>query len=170
MDPKKLNMPLEGKDIAGLKAGDRVLLSGIMYTARDAAHLRGIPFDPKGQVIFYAGPTPGKNGRLIGSIGPTTASRMDPFMKPLLEKGLAATIGKGTRSEEVKKLHKKHKAIYFVATGGAAALLARTVKKAEVFEYGDLGPEAVLKLDVFDFPAIVAYDIHGGDAFEKINN
>jgi len=159
-----IKTPLDKKTIEGLKAGDRVLISGSLYVARDAAHQKGLPFDVKGQIIFYAGPTPGDP---IGSIGPTTASRMDPFTIPLLEKGLAGTIGKGARSEEVKKAFKKYKAVYFAATGGAAALMGKTVRKVEVIAYPELGPEAVLKIEVFDFPAIVAYDAHGSDLFEK---
>jgi len=162
---KKISAPLDDKLIKDLKAGDQVLISGTLYTARDAAHLRGIPVDVKGQIIFYAGPTPGKDS-LVGSIGPTTAARMDKFMPELLKKGLKATIGKGTRSEKVKELLKKHKAVYFVATGGVAALLGKTVKKAEIAAFEELGTEAVLKLEVCDFPAIVAYDSYGGDLFE----
>ncbi|HTY13839.1 MAG TPA: FumA C-terminus/TtdB family hydratase beta subunit [Candidatus Omnitrophota bacterium] len=161
---KSISLPLDDKTIEGLKAGDRVLISGTMYVARDAAHKKGIPVDLKGQTLFYAGPTP---GRPIGSIGPTTSSRMDPFTVPLLQKGLKGMIGKGARSAEVKAAVKKFKAIYFAATGGAAALLGRTVKKAETVAYPELGPEAVLKLEVADFPAIVAYDARGGDAFEE---
>jgi len=166
-----IKTPLDKKTIESLKAGDRVLISGSLYVARDAAHQRGLPFDVKGQIIFYAGPTPavptGRQGDPIGSIGPTTASRMDPFTIPLLEKGLAGTIGKGARSEEVKKAFKKYKAVYFAATGGAAALMGKTVRKVEVIAYPELGPEAILKIEVFDFPAIVAYDAHGSDLFEK---
>lgn len=160
---KNINAPLDAKTIKTLKAGDRVLISGTLYVARDMAHKKGIPFKVKGQIIFYAGPTPGKP---IGSIGPTTSSRMDPFTIPLLEKGLAGMIGKGARGDEIKKAIKKYKAVYFVATGGAAALLGATVKKSEVIAYPELGPEAVLKLEVLNFPAIVAYDSYGGDLFE----
>ncbi|MFA4967812.1 MAG: FumA C-terminus/TtdB family hydratase beta subunit [Candidatus Margulisiibacteriota bacterium] len=158
-----IKAPLDKKIIKSLKAGDRVLISGSLYVARDAAHQRGLPFDVKGQIIFYAGPTPGDP---IGSIGPTTASRMDPFTIPLLEKGLAGTIGKGARSKEVKEAFKKYKAVYFAATGGAAALMGKTVRKIEVVAYPELGPEAVLKIEVSDFPAVVAYDSFGGDLFE----
>ncbi|KAF0134841.1 MAG: fumarate hydratase subunit beta [Candidatus Saganbacteria bacterium] len=161
---KEISTPLDDKTIKSLKAGDQVLISGIVYVARDAAHQKGIPFDVKGQIIFYAGPTPGDP---IGSIGPTTASRMDPFILPLLKKGLKATIGKGPRSEGVKKAHKKYKAVYFTATGGAAALLSKTVVRSEVIAYPELGAEAILKLEVVKFPAIVAYDSHGGDLFQK---
>jgi len=159
---KTIKIPLDAKTIKGLKAGDRVLISGTLYVARDAAHKKGLPIDVKGQTVFYAAPTPGKP---IGSIGPTTSSRMDPFTTPLLKKGLSGMIGKGARSEEIKKAIKKYKAVYFAATGGAAALLGKTVKKAEVVAYPELGPEAVLKIEISNFPAIVAYDIYGGDAF-----
>ena len=161
---KIFKTPLDAKTIKSLKAGDRVLISGTLYVARDAAHKKGISFNVKGQIIFYAGPTPGKP---IGSIGPTTSSRMDPFTIPLLEKGLAGMIGKGARGEEIKKAIKKYKAVYFVVTGGAAALLGGTVKKSEVIAYPELGPEAILKIEVLNFPAIVAYDSSGGDLFEQ---
>lgn len=164
--PKKINAPLNDRVVKELKAGDKVLISGILYTARDAAHKRGIPFEVKGQIIFYAGPTPGR-AKLVGSIGPTTAARMDKFMPDLLKKGLKGTIGKGPRSKEVKQALKKYGAVYFVATGGAAALMGKMVKKAEIVAYKDLGTEAVLKLEVVDFPAIVAYDAQGGDLFVK---
>jgi len=164
---KKLTTPLTDKMVADLKAGDRVLINGTFIVARDAAHKRGLDLDLTGQIIFYAGPAPGKDGKLVGSIGPTTASRMDPFTVPLLEKGLKGMIGKGARGTDIRSALKKYKAVYFVATGGAAALLGRTVKHAEVIAYPELGPEAVLKLEVLDFPAIVAYDIYGGDVFES---
>jgi fumarate hydratase subunit beta len=164
---KKITAPLNEKAIADLKAGDRVLINGTLIVARDAAHKRGLNVELKDQVLFYAGPTPGRGGKLVGSIGPTTSSRMDPFTIPLLEKGLKGMIGKGGRSREIRDAIRKHKAVYFVATGGAAALLGKTVKHAEVIAYPELGPEAVLKLEVLDFPAVVAYDIYGGDVFEK---
>jgi len=161
---KNLTTPLSPDQLKDLKSGDPVLISGILYVARDAAHQKGLPFEVKDQIIFYAGPTPGNP---IGSIGPTTSKRMDPFTIPLLEKGLKGTIGKGKRSDEVKAAFEKYKAVYFVATGGVAALLAKTIVKAETIAYPELGPEAILKLEVKDFPAIVAYDIYGGDIFEK---
>ena len=161
---KKISTPLTDEAVKDLKAGDQVLITGTLYVARDAAHQRGLDFPMAGQIIFYAGPTPGKP---LGSIGPTTASRMDPFTIPLLEKGLKGMIGKGARNKEVKEAIKKFKAVYFVATGGAAALLGKTVRKAEVIAYPDLGPEAVLKIEVLDFPVLVAYDAQGGDLFEE---
>lgn len=175
----EINLPIADEDIKKLKAGDKVFLTGKVYTARDAAHLRmlnakkkkkNLPFDPKGATIFYAGPTPSCfSGRLVGAIGPTTASRMDPFMKDMFKLGIKATIGKGPRSEEVRKLHKKHRAIYFVATGGAAALLSRYVSSGKRIAYADLGSESVLELKLFKFPVIVAYDSKGKDAFTKVN-
>lgn len=164
---KKLTTPLTDKIVADLKAGDRVLINGTLIVARDAAHKRGLDLELTGQVIFYAGPAPGKGGKLVGSIGPTTASRMDPFTIPLLKKGLKGMIGKGARNSEVRNAIRKYRAVYFVATGGAAALLGQTVKHAEVIAYPELGPEAVLKLEVLDFPAIVAYDSYGGDVFAR---
>ncbi|OGC03501.1 fumarate hydratase [candidate division WOR-1 bacterium RIFOXYA12_FULL_43_27] len=171
----EIELPLKDEDIKKLKAGDRVALSGKVLTARDAAHQRVAnilkkkkkpPFDPSGRVIFYAGPTPSRHsGRLIGAIGPTTSSRMDSYMPMMFKLGVRATIGKGPRSEEVKKLHKKYKAIYFVATGGVAALLSRHVSEAKKIAYEDLGPEAVLELKLYKFPVIVAYDAQGRDAF-----
>ena len=173
-DPIVIKAPLDDKVISKLKAGDAILIEGSIFTARDSAHQKlaelikkkaKLPFNPKGNIVFYAGPTPSKNS-LVGSIGPTTASRMDPFTEPLLKLGLKGMIGKGPRSKEVKGMMKKYKAIYFVATGGAAALYAQTVKKAEMIAFPELGPEAILKLEVKLFPAIVAYDISGKDLFE----
>lgn len=173
-DTKKIILPLKDADIEKLKAGDRVLLSGVIYTARDAAHKRLIelldkgeklPFDVKGEIIYYVGPTPAKPGFVIGSAGPTTSGRMDAYTPRLLSLGLKGTIGKGQRSAEVIEAMKKHKAIYMAAVGGAAAVIARTIKKAEVVAYEDLGAEAIRRLTVEDFPAIVVNDIYGGDLF-----
>ncbi len=172
----RLTTPLTPDDVKGLKAGDRVLITGTIYTARDAAHRRIIdaidrgeepPFDPEGQVIYYVGPTPPKPGEVIGSAGPTTSYRMDPYTPRLLELGLRATIGKGQRGQEVKDALKRFGAVYLVAVGGAAALISERIKKAEVIAYDDLGPEAVRRLYVEDFPAIVANDSNGGDLFEE---
>jgi len=157
---KKIKLPLTVDAIKGLKAGDEVLLSGPMYVARDAAHKRGIKVPLKNETIFYAGPTP------KGAIGPTTSSRMDPFTIPLLKRGLRGAIGKGERSSEVRSAFRKYKAVYFVATGGIAALLSKTVKKSKIIAYSDLGPEAILRIEVKDFPAWVAYDIYGGNIFD----
>lgn len=170
---KKLMLPLTDKDIKSLKAGDRVLLTGVLYTARDAAHkrltveIKKPPIPLKGQILYYCGPTPSMPGRPIGSAGPTTSSRMDVFTGTLLKAGLKGMIGKGQRSKEVRELIKKHKAIYFVATGGAGALLAKQIRSAKIAAYPDLGPEAIYELNVADLPVIVANDIKGNDIFEE---
>lgn len=173
---KKITLPLTDEDLDSLKAGERVLLSGTVYTARDAAHKRmveqekeGIPFpiDVAGQVIYYTGPTPAKPGEVIGSAGPTTSGRMDLYTPRLLEKGLKGMIGKGYRNEEVKAAIKKHRAVYFGAVGGAAALIARSIKAVEVIAYEDLGTEAIRKLTIENFPVFVINDVHGGDIYEE---
>ena len=173
---KKITLPLTDADLDSLKAGDRVLLSGTVYTARDAAHKRmvdqekeGIPFpiDVAGQVIYYTGPTPAKPGEVIGSAGPTTSGRMDLYTPRLLEKGLKGMIGKGYRNEEVKAAIKQHRAVYFGAVGGAAALIARSIKAVEVIAYEDLGTEAIRKLTIENFPVFVINDVHGGDIYEQ---
>ena len=164
----RLKPPLTDKDIKQLKAGARVLITGIIYAARDSAHRifgKKPPFEIKGGVLYYASPTPTRHGKVIGSIGPTTATRLDPFTPPLLKQGLKLTIGKGKRGEEVKKAMKKYKAAYLVVPGGVAAALSKHIKKSTVIAYPDLGPEAVLELAVHDFPAIVAIDCKGGDLF-----
>jgi fumarate hydratase subunit beta len=176
MDRINITSPIEAKVIRGLTAGTPVLISGIIYTARDAAHQRLIqtlgynetlPFDVKGQTIYYVGPTPARPGQVIGSAGPTTSSRMDMYTPRLLKAGLKAMIGKGGRSMVVREAIQKHRAVYLVAIGGAGALLAKSIKKAEVIAYEDLGTEAIRRLTVDNFPAIVANDIYGGDIFEQ---
>jgi fumarate hydratase subunit beta len=165
---QKIKAPLTNKDVEALKAGDEVFIFGKIYTARDAAHKKfkdKPPFDLQGQILFYASPTPAKPGTIIGSIGPTTSSRMDAFTPALLAKGLKAMIGKGERSKEVVEAMKKHKAVYLMVPGGVAALLSKYIKKAAVVAYPELGPEAVLELEVVDFPAIVAIDCQGNDLF-----
>lgn len=173
---KKLKVPFSDTDIANLKTGEQVSLSGVIYTARDAAHKRMIealekgeplPIDIRGQVIYYVGPTPAKPGQVIGSAGPTTSSRMDAYTPMLLEAGLKGMIGKGKRSPEVVESVKRHKAIYFAAAGGAGALLSKRIKRAEVVAYEDLGPEAVYRLEVEDFPVVVVNDIYGNDLYEE---
>jgi fumarate hydratase subunit beta len=153
-----------------------VLISGVVYVARDAAHKRLIqaldkgeklPFDIKGQTIYYMGPSPARPGQVIGSAGPTTSSRMDRYTPRLIAAGIKAMIGKGSHSAEVREAIRKYKAVYLVATGGAGALLAKTIKRAEVIAYEDLGAEAILRLTVENFPAIVANDIYGEDLFEQ---
>jgi len=159
-----------------LVVGTRVTISGVIYTARDAAHHRLIqaldrgeelPFELKGQTLYYMGPSPARAGQVIGSAGPTTSSRMDKYTPKLLAAGIKATIGKGSRSIEVREAIKKYKAVYLVATGGAGALLARAIKEVEVIAYEELGAEAIRRLTVENFPAIVANDIYGEDLFEQ---
>ncbi|MEK6531008.1 MAG: Fe-S-containing hydro-lyase [Deltaproteobacteria bacterium] len=174
--PVRITPPLTDADVLRLKTGDKVLITGVIYTVRDAAHKRlielldkgeGLPFDPKGQIIYYVGPTPERPGQVIGSAGPTTSGRMDAYTPRLLALGLKGTIGKGIRGKDVADAMIKHKAVYLAAVGGAAALLARTIKKAEIIAYEDLGPEAIRRLEVVDFPAIVAIDAHGRDIFTE---
>ena len=172
---KEVTTPLSDADVESLKAGDRVRFHGVIYTGRDAAHARlfpllekgeKLPIDVKGAVIYYVGPTPPRPGDAIGAAGPTTASRMDKFTPALLEAGLKGTIGKGYRGQPVKDALKQHKAAYFGSIGGAGAVLSQFVKKAEVVAYDDLGTEAIRRLEVDGFPAIVLYDCHGGDLYQ----
>ena len=171
----KITTPLDIKEIVNLRTGDFVNITGNIYTARDAAHKRffeliekgkKLPIDIKGQIIFYTGPTPVKSGYPCGSVGPTTSYRMDPYTPSLLERGLKGMIGKGFRSKEVIDSMKKNKAVYFAAVGGAAALIARSVKKSKVIAYEDLGVEAIYKFYVEDFPAIVVIDSAGNNLYE----
>jgi fumarate hydratase subunit beta len=171
-----INSPLELQVIEKLKAGDQVFITGTIYVARDAAHKRmtqaldkgeRLPFELAGQTLYYMGPSPAKPGQVIGSAGPTTSGRMDTFTPRLLAAGLRAMIGKGSRSPQVKEAIKKHKAIYLAAIGGAGALIAKSIKKAEVVAYEDLGAEAIRRLEVEDFPAIVINDTYGGDLYEE---
>ena len=176
MTPIKVRTPLTKESIVSLKAGDEVLLSGVIFTARDAAHKRlhdltakgkAIPLNLKDAVIYYAGPTPPRPGRAIGSCGPTTSSRMDPFTPELLRLGLGGMIGKGDRSREVRKTIKKYRTVYFLAIGGAGALLSTKVKSAKAVLFKDLGPEAIYKMEVVDFPLIVGIDSKGNDIYDK---
>ncbi|MDD5014113.1 MAG: Fe-S-containing hydro-lyase [Atribacterota bacterium] len=171
----KITTPLDIKEIVNLRAGDFVNITGNIYAARDAAHKRffeliekgeKLPIDLKGQIIFYAGPTPAKPGNSCGSVGPTTSYRMDSYTPELLERGLKGMIGKGLRSKEVMRSIKKNKAIYLAAIGGTAALIAKSIKKSEVIAYEDLGAEAVFKFYVKDFPAIVVVDSVGNNLYE----
>jgi len=170
----RLKPPLSDEVVERLKIGDRIFINGVIYTGRDAAHKRlfdllqegkDLPFDIKGQIIYYVGPTPAKPGQTFGSAGPTTSYRMDAYSPPLIEKGLKGMIGKGMRSDAVKEAMKKHKAVYLAATGGAGALLGKRVKKAQVVAYEDLGPEAIRRLEVEDLPVIVINDIYGNDLY-----
>lgn len=172
---RHLTAPLTEADVLSLHAGEHVLLSGTVYTARDAAHLRmleliaakqPLPIDLSGQVIYYAGPTPTPPGKPVGSIGPTTSTRMDSSTPTLLAHGLRGMIGKGGRSAEVIEAMKQHKAVYFAAIGGAAALMAQCVTALEVVCWDDLGPESVKRLTLHELPLIVAIDAEGKDAFE----
>jgi len=175
-EPIKLTVPLSEADVVRLKAGDLVFLSGVLYTARDAAHKRlvdliregkPLPFDLSGSVIYFAGPSPARPGKPIGSVGPTTSGRMDAYSPILVEKGLRGMIGKGTRSPEVVESLVARKAVYFAATGGAAALLAKSVTASEVVAYEELGPEAVRRLTVKDFPVVVVNDAAGNDLYKQ---
>jgi len=170
----RLKTPLTDEDADKLKIGDKVLITGVIYTGRDSAHKRMIdlvnqgkelPMDVKGQIIYYVGPTPARPGKPIGSAGPTTSYRMDAYAPKMMEKGMKGMIGKGNRAPEVIEAMKKYKAIYFGATGGAGAVLARSIKKATVVAYEDLGPEAIHRLEVEDFPAVVINDTKGNDLY-----
>jgi fumarate hydratase subunit beta len=170
-----LTTPLTDDMIEELHAGDKVSITGVIYVGRDAAHKRlvaaldageALPFEPQGQIIYYMGPAPAKPGDPIGSAGPTTSYRMDPYAPRMMAAGLKGMIGKGNRSMPVREAMQKHKAIYMAAIGGAGALIAKSIKQAEVVAYDDLGAEALRRLEVEDFPAIVVNDIHGGDAYE----
>nr|PZN74089.1 MAG: Fe-S-containing hydro-lyase [Bacillota bacterium] len=169
-----ITTPISPEQARAIRAGDEVYITGTIYTARDAAHKRMVedleagrplPFDPHGAVIYYVGPTPPKPGQVIGSAGPTTSYRMDKYTPTLLKLGVRAVIGKGYRSEEVKKALMENGAVYLAATGGAGALLARRIEAAELIAYEDLGPEAIRKLTVKDFPAICINDAYGGDLY-----
>jgi fumarate hydratase subunit beta len=173
---KKITLPLTDETIKGLKAGDNVLLTGVMYVARDAAHKRivealdrgeRLPFDIKGQTVYYMGPTPAKPGQVIGAAGPTTSGRMDAYSPRLIAEGLKGMVGKGMRTPAVKEAMKKYKAVYLAAIGGTGALISKTIKKSEVIAYEELGAEAVLRLEVKDFPATVINDIYGGDLYQE---
>ncbi|NPV54387.1 MAG: Fe-S-containing hydro-lyase [Firmicutes bacterium] len=174
-DPIKLTTPLDDADVVSLRSGDRVRIHGFIYTARDAAHARLIelireggplPFSLEGQVIYYAGPAPARPGMAVGPCGPTTSYRMDAYAPALIEHGLRGMIGKGSRGEAVKEAMRRHRAVYFAAVGGAAALLSRRVRACELVAYEDLGPEAIYRLQVEDFPVVVINDIYGGDLYE----
>lgn len=171
-----ITSPISAQVIEKLTAGTSVLISGVIYTVRDVAHYRFIqaldkgaklPFELEWQTIYYMGPSPAPPGKVIGAAGPTTSRRMDAYTPRLLAAGVKAMIGKGSRSAEVKEAIKKYKAVYLAAAGGAGALLASAIKEAEVIAYEELGPEAVMRLTVENFPAVVANDIHGGDLFER---
>ncbi len=175
-DAIKLETPLNDSDVEKLRIGDRVEITGVIYTGRDAAHKRlvellksgkELPFDIKGQVIYYVGPSPAPPGRPVGAAGPTTSYRMDPYAPLLIENGLKGMIGKGARGPGVIEAMVKYKAVYFAAIGGAGALMARSIKKAEVIAYPELGPEAVRRLEVENFPVVVVNDVYGNDLYRE---
>ncbi len=172
---RTVQAPLDDAAVQSLRAGEQIVLTGRIYTARDAAHqrlfdamLRGeeLPLPLSGQVIYYVGPAPAKQGAVIGPAGPTTSGRMDPYTLPLLERGVAGLIGKGNRSEEIKQALVRHKAVYFGAVGGAAAVLARQIRSSRILAYPDLMSEAIRELEVEEFPLFVINDCHGGDAYQ----
>ena len=172
---RHITVPVVKEEIQDLRAGDYVYLTGVIYTARDAAHKRmdevlsegkELPLDIKNQMIYYMGPSPAREGRPIGSAGPTTASRMDKYAPRLLDLGLGGMIGKGKRSQAVRDAIVRNKAVYFAAVGGAGALLSKCIKKADVIAYDDLGTEAIRRLEIEDLPAIVVIDSEGNDLYE----
>ncbi len=167
----RLSVPVQSSVLENLRAGDKVLVSGTLYSARDQAHSRllketELPFDFQGAAIYYVGPTPAKEGQIIGASGPTSSYRMDELAVPLMERGVKVMIGKGDRSESFRQAMVRHEAVYFLATGGAGALLASRIKERKLLLYEDLGPEAVYEMRVEDFPCFVAYDVHGGSIFK----
>lgn len=171
-----INAPISNEDAKELRAGDYVYITGTIYTARDAAHKRmyeallsgeNLPIDMNNNIIYYMGPSPARPGRVIGSAGPTTSSRMDKYAPSLLDLGLKGMIGKGKRSKEVKDAIIRNGAVYFAAVGGAGALLSKCIQKSEVIAYDDLGTEAIRKLEVKDFPVIVVMDCEGNNIYEN---
>ncbi len=176
MAAKKISTPLSDEVVRDLRAGDAVEITGVVYQARDAAHKKlvalieageELPFELQGAVVYYMGPSPAKPGKPIGSAGPTTSGRMDAYAPLLLRHGLKGMIGKGLRTSEVKQAMRDETAVYFAATGGAGALLARRIVANEVIAWPELGAEAVARLEVVDFPAVVVNDCHGGDLYEE---
>lgn len=176
MMPKKIMLPLTDETLQDLRTGDELLLTGVMYVGRDAAHKRlvealdegkALPVDLRGQTIYFMGPSPARPGRPIGAAGPTTSYRVDSYSPRLIAAGLKGMIGKGARSQAVKDAIKKYKAVYLGAIGGAGALISTSIKKAEVIAYEDLGAEALRRLEVEDFPATVINDIYGNDLYEE---
>lgn len=175
MEKRIVHVPLSKEDARTLKTGDYVYLEGTIYSARDAAHKRmsealdrgeELPFDIKGNVIYYMGPSPAREGRPIGSAGPTTAGRMDPYTPRLLDMGMGGMIGKGKRTQDVHDAVVRNEAVYFAAVGGAGALLSQRIKKSEVIAYDDLGPEAIRKMEIEDFPVVVVMDFEGNDLYK----
>jgi fumarate hydratase subunit beta len=176
MSTIRISTPLDDDTVAQLKSGDNLLINGIIYTGRDAAHKRlvdllekgeSLPFDISGQIIYFVGPTPARPGRPVGSAGPTTSYRMDAYSPKLIAQGLKGMIGKGARSKEVLQAMQKYKCIYMAAVGGAGALISQSIKSSEVIAYEDLGPEAIRKMQVEDFPAVVVNDVSGNDLYRE---
>ena len=176
MTVKKLTTPLTEEAVMDLKAGDNVLITGTIYSARDAAHKKlvellekgeELPLDLQGQIIYYVGPAPAKPGQVIGSAGPTTSGRMDAYTPAILAQGAKGLVGKGSRSQAVKDALKKYQAVYFASVGGAAALTAKTIKKSDLVAYEELGAEAIRRLEVEDFPVTVINDAYGNDLYEE---
>ena len=176
MTERRVSTPLNEDVVQQLRSGDKVLINGTIYTGRDAAHKRlvallekgeALPFDIQGQIIYFVGPTPARPGKPVGSAGPTTSYRMDAYSPQLIAQGLKGMIGKGARSPEVIEAMKKYKCVYMVAVGGAGALIAQSIKKSEIIAYEDLGPEAVRRMEVEDFPAVVVNDILGNDLYRE---
>jgi fumarate hydratase subunit beta len=174
---RKIRPPLTEEKVRSLKAGDEVLISGVIYTGRDMAHKRLCeaidagkkpPFELAGAIIYFVGPTPARAGRVIGAAGPTTSSRMDTFSPKLIAKGLRAMIGKGYRNNAVREAMKRYGAVHLSATGGAGALLSKNIVSAKIIAYEDLGTEAIRELEVIDFPAIVAYDAAGNTVYREV--
>jgi len=175
-ETKNLQAPLTETDVRSLKAGDELLVSGVVYTARDMAHKRlcaaieagrKLQFELSGAIIYFVGPTPAPPGKVIGAAGPTTSSRMDPFSPTLIAQGLRAMIGKGYRGEEVRAAMKEYGAVHLATIGGAGALLSKHITAVEVVAYEDLGTEAIRRLQVVDFPAVVAYDCNGDSVYRE---
>ena len=176
MSEIRVTTPLNEDVISKWRSGDKILISGITYTGRDAAHKRlvelidkgeTLPFDVRGQIIYFVGPTPARPGRAVGSAGPTTSYRMDAYSPRLIEKGLKGMIGKGSRSKEVIEAMIKHKCVYMAAVGGAGALISKCIKSSEIIAYEDLGPEAIRKMEVEDLPVIVVNDTSGNDLYQE---
>ena len=176
MSVTRISTPLDDETVTQLKSGDNVLINGIIYTGRDAAHKRlvdlldrgeSLPFDISGQIIYFVGPTPARPGRPVGSAGPTTSYRMDAYSPKLIAQGLKGMIGKGARSQEVLEAIKKYRCLYLAAVGGAGALISQSIKRSEVIAYEDLGPEAIRKMEVEDFPAVVVNDVAGNDLYKE---
>jgi fumarate hydratase subunit beta len=176
MSKIRISTPFDDDTVAQLKSGDNLLINGIIYTGRDAAHKRlvdllkngePLPFAISGQIIYFVGPTPARPGRPVGSAGPTTSYRMDAYSPELIAQGLKGMIGKGARSKEVLQAMHKYKCVYMAAVGGAGALISQSIKSSEVIVYEDLGPEAIRKMEVEDFPAVVVNDVSGNDLYRE---